>query len=249
MQPDPHPQTPVASNAPGNLAAPGRCTVALQTASLILAMAPPVSAAFIAPSWRPADFAQAAATLTTHQGWDAFASPSGPNNPDTADLNPNGVADAFETSGMSFVTGGGNIYSPTVAITMQVRVPGFGPSAEPTEFIVQLRTQGNELDTASLQIDGQPAADLEGYAYTELERVPLGGFGGSLVEHRFAFTLPDSASDYTLTWQGAQSSVSQDAIAIDTRVITIPEPGVLATTAVGGPLLTGRRRSRRRVRA
>ncbi|MEM8739075.1 MAG: hypothetical protein AAGG38_11445 [Planctomycetota bacterium] len=197
----------------------------------------PAHAAFTAPSWRPASLAEASATQTTYQAWDLFDAPAGPNPPDLAALNPNGQADAYDTSNASFVTSSGNVYSPTAVISFEAVVPNYDQGAGyKTEFVVQLRTQGNELDTASLTLDGVLANTLADYTYIELNRVVLGGFGGGLVDHRFSFSATGNAASHTLAWAGAASSVSQDLIAIDTRAVLIPEPASIALLGMLGVL-------------
>lgn len=199
--------------------------------------------AFIDPTWnRPADAAQASADLTTYQEWNVFTSPDAANGPDVADVNPHGSAAAWDTSGGSFVTSGGNIYSPSAILAMQTTLPGYdlGPASQ-THFLVQLRTLGSELDVTSLMLDGIAVSTLDGYAYTELARIALGGFGGAQVDHAFSFIATNSAASHTLTWLGAESSVSQDIIVIDTLTTGVPEPASAVLLAAGASALLWRR--------
>jgi hypothetical protein len=200
--------------------------------------------AFLDPVWdRPADATQAADDRTTYQAWDIFALPATPNTPDVADVNPNGTASAWDTSGASFVTSGGNIYSPSAILAMQVRLPGYGlGDAYQTRFLVQLRTLGSELDTTSLTLDGAAVSSLDGYAYAEVDRIMLGGLGGAQVDHAFHFTASGSADLHTLTWLGAESSVSQAIVLVDTQAVWIPEPTTTALAMVAGTVGVLRRR-------
>ncbi len=192
-------------------------------------------AAFINPTWnRPSDEVQAAAELTTYQQWNVFTWPDAANEPDVAEVNPNGAAEALDASGGSFVTSGGNIYSPANILAMQVTVPAFNlGGAYQTSFAVQLRTLGSELDIASLTLDGVSVSTLDDYVYAELDRMALGGFGGAQVDHYFHFTADGSAAFNTLAWLGAESSMSQDNIVIDTYTTAIPEPASSALLAAG----------------
>jgi len=198
---------------------------------------------FESPAWRPADGTEASAEKTTYQEWNVFVSPVGPNTPDVESINPNGVADAWDTSGASFVTSGGNIYSPTGIIAMEATIPGYGLGADyATEFLLQMRTLGSELDIDSLTIDGVAINTLDGFSYEELDRDVLGGFGGSIVDHAFAFTAPVSLVSYDLAWFGAESSVSQDILIVDTRDVLVPEPAAAAMLGTGLAMSCLRRR-------
>ena len=221
-------------------------SLTLLAGAVVLAAALPASPAaadFVTPVWdRPADDSQATGTLTTLQGYDTFAGTTD-QTPDVVDINPNGSALLSELTGGAFVAGSGNIYSPGVATQFLVSLPAFDADAPGTNFQVQIRTQGSELDIASLQLDGAPASDLPGYAYEELDRVVLGGFGGSLVDHRFTFFTPTTADSFDLTFGAAGSSMSLDAVTIDTfaSVNVVPEPASLAGLGLTGLLLIRRR--------
>ena len=217
-------------------------------AALVLAAtaAPTARAAFVAPAWdRPADAVQATADGTTYQAWDVFTGLTS-QSPDAASVNPAGVAALDELTGGAFVTGGGNIYSPSVATRFAVVLPGLaaGGPGDGTNFHVQLRTLGSELDLGSLTLDGTPADALDGYAYAELDRVPLGGFGGSQVDHLFTFFSPDASADFALGFAAASSSMSLDRVSVDTLVGagTVPEPAAGVTLLSAGLLALRRRR-------
>ncbi len=202
------------------------------------------AAAFTTPAdWvRPTDAASAQAGLTTYHEWQRFVSPVGPNTPndgitgDTAatfaldglwHINPNtGVTpDVYDTSGGSFVTSSGSIYSPMTPIRPVAEIGSYGLTTGVTYFVVQLRTLGADVVTrdtdtsVALALNGTSVQALDGYSYTELFRQPLGGFGGAIVDHRWTFAAPDDAA-FTLAWDVGNSSVSLDAIVIDTRTLT-----------------------------
>jgi hypothetical protein len=181
-------------------------------------------AAFTAPPWaRPADATQAADDLTTYQEWNVFSAAGGPNVPDGGNVNPNGDADVYETTGAGFITSSGNIYSFSSILEMQGDIPGFNLGAGyATRFVVQLRTLGTTVDIDSLALDSTPVNTLGDYSYTELDRIALGGeFGGDLIDHRWTFTAPSSNTTYQLTWTPAGSSSSQDIVIVDTQTVAV----------------------------
>ncbi|HWP40307.1 MAG TPA: hypothetical protein VNL70_05230 [Tepidisphaeraceae bacterium] len=198
-------------------------------------------AALISPPWtRPGNDAQASADRTSYQHWNNFTSTSGPNAPDVAEINPNGTADAFDSAAAvsgSFVTSGGNIYSPANVIKPRVIVPGYALPDHETRFVVQVISQGATIDTADLRLDGVPVSSLPGYGYTELSRTALGGFGGFKIEHAWTFTAPADASSFQLDWGWGATSASLDQIAVDTFAVPVPEPLAGMAVALLVPLL------------
>lgn len=216
-------------------------------ASFVSALALASSAAvadFVNPVWdRPVDDAGASTELTTYQAWDVFTGTTA-QTPDAADVNPNGSASLSELIGGAFVTSGGNIYSPGAPVQFLVTVPGYATVAEPgTNFQVQVRTIGTELDTSSMTVDGLPASTLPGYSYEELARTPLGDFGAQ-VDHRFQFYVPSTQAGFALGFGSEESSLSLDQVAIDSyaNVNVVPEPTSLVGLAGSGLLLLRRRR-------
>lgn len=222
---------------------------ALMAALLFVVSGSAAQAAFVLPSW-----ARLGAN-TTYQGWDVFTSPAGPNAPNTptpaivdaAPFNTYGTANVTESSGTSFVTSGGNIYSPTSAITVQTTIPNPGLGAGYyTEFLLQFRTQGNEFDFSTLTINGVAANTLPGFLVTELIRTPLGGFGGNLVDTAVTVAVPGNASLYTIGFASAASSTSFDRLSVDTATLVgavpVPEPASLALVGLGAVALMARRR-------
>jgi hypothetical protein len=195
-------------------------------------------AAFITPSeWtRPSDDTTAANELTTYQSWDVFTSVAGPNNPDVAEINPSGVANAFDSAAPgsgAFLTGGGNIYSFSGVIEPSAIVPGYAESSHKTRFLLQVESNGNFIDLDDVLLDGVPVNTLEDFAYTELSNTPLGGFGGAMIEHAWEFTAPADLASYQLDFGWSAESASLGRLSVDTQAIPIPEPGTLAL-GVGG---------------
>ncbi|MEM6756964.1 MAG: dockerin type I domain-containing protein, partial [Planctomycetota bacterium] len=91
-----------------------------------------------------------------------------------------------------------------------------------TEFLVQLRTQGSQIDVNDLTVNGEAATGLPGYSYTELERVDSESpFGGAVIDHAWTF-IADPASLYTLEWGWGVTSASVDMLIIDTLALLVP---------------------------
>ncbi|MGB7160529.1 MAG: hypothetical protein WBD40_20860 [Tepidisphaeraceae bacterium] len=219
---------------------------------------------------RPADDAAATATQTTYQAWETFvdadggtgAAPNSPNNPSVADVNPNGAANTYDTSGGSFLTGGGNIYSPGVATQIRSIIPDYAAGAGfVTTVLAQVKTFGTEPNYGAITLtyhDGTSNVSIAPFSMTELSRTTLGGpFGGGDVERAYVFHVPHSAASLDLFIPASGSSMSLDYVAIDTittpvevgYVSAIPEPTAIAPLACGAvALLSRRRRHARRQR-
>lgn len=229
----------------------------------------------------PANWTRGAAYTTYHE-WDFFNSPAGPNAPDVPGKFPTGqtwtspspgspTPNAFDTSGNSFVTGGGNIYSFSGITNIKVDVPDYKLGADYlTTVLLQVRTLGTE---PVLTGEFAPRLTITGssdkiYAYDsgELARVSLGGsFGGDQVDRAFVFHVPDNGGSYRIEFDSAGSSMSLDRVSVDAIVTResiaslaqsgmhptigyvpqpVPEPTGLALAAIaGGGLLMRRRRS------
>src|SRR5262249_26138009 len=107
----------------------GRMTMASAVAALAFGLltVQQTDGAFISPSWtRPTTTTQATTDSTTYQRYDVFTSATGPNTADVANLNPSGSANVYDTSGMSFLTSGGNIYSFSAPTFIEAIVPNYG---------------------------------------------------------------------------------------------------------------------------
>lgn len=211
-------------------------------------------AAFVTPSgWtRPTNDTIAGSTLTTYQEWNFLTAPAGPNDPDIGEVNPNpGIgpntskANAYDTSGLSFVTSGGNIYSFSGPTQMKADVPSYnlGSSAS-TTVLFQVRTLGTELDYDGVQLtynNGSSDQTLLPAQETELDRVSLGGFGGFQVDTLFRFEIPFSPNTFRIVFPASGSSMSADMVAVDT-LTSVPEPAGIGMVVSGGLALLARRR-------
>ncbi|GMU24234.1 MAG: hypothetical protein AMXMBFR13_43100 [Phycisphaerae bacterium] len=208
--------------------------------ALLVGLTTAAQAAFVAPALWSREQAN-----TTYQEWNVFSSPAGPNMPDIGWLNPNGTPDLFDTSGGSFVTGSGNIYSPTSVLDLRVVVPDYARTGDVTTVILQTRTNGSEIDFDTVRIGGTGFEDRG-----ELLRQPLGGFGGFAVETWLKFELPYSASSFTVEFKASGTSMSLDRVAVDTITASsfVPEPNPVPEPLTGVLLASGllRLASRRR---
>jgi len=191
-------------------------------------------AAFIVPGFR-------GEANTTYQEWDIFTSFNGANAPDVASSNPNGTASLTELTGSAFVTGGGNIYSPTVATSFTVSIPDFNlGSGYVTNVVIQIRTQGDEVDTSSMLFNGV-AANSATLLFTQA----LGGFGGTLEDWEFVFTnVPSNLLVDTITFHAAESSMSLDKFSVDTQAVAVPEAGSLVMVGAAAVAVLGVARRR-----
>ncbi len=150
--------------------------------------------------------------------WDSFETPFSPNRPDVGSfvggvLAADAVAfDVFDRGSSSFITSGGNIYSFSDLVLPQIDFGGFGLGiGQRTTILVQVRTQGNELDPATVLLDGAIApAEI-----VELDRRTLGGFGGVLVDTLIRFEVGASAAGHAVTFDASASSMSLDRVAVD----------------------------------
>ena len=193
----------------------------------------PAVRALLAVTWGLASMARAefvAPTLwsrqdlrSTYQQWDVFTDADGdpPNVPDIGLFNPNspanGVPNVRDTSGGSFLTGGGNIYSFSVATDIDVIVPNYALGDWfHTTVILQTRTQGSEIAYASARI-----GTVAPVAQQELFREPVGGpFGDSFtVDYFFRWELPGNLNSYTLEFPASASSMSLDRVAVNTLAL------------------------------
>ncbi|MBB6428618.1 PEP-CTERM sorting domain-containing protein [Algisphaera agarilytica] len=211
------------------------------------------SAAFVSPtSW------SRGIGGTTYQEWDVFSTNSGAT-PDVGNVNGNGTASLTETVSGSFITSGGNIYHAGAASSFTVTTPEADVTAPAPDHnvtaIVQIRSQGTELDYSSVLLNGIAAVDT-----AELGRIALGGFGGELVDSWFLFNIPYAAfgdgipgvEDLTLTFNATGAHMSLDRLSIDTAIQPfgfyaepnpVPEPASLALLGLGAITMLTRRRA------
>jgi hypothetical protein len=234
-----------------NPCAPGPAAALLRRAllvSLLAGTASPLRAAdgagFLTPAFRGSPDSESAF-------WKTFTDPEGlPGNPPNS-VAPGGVAlaDAVITQdvpGIAFITGGGNIYS--FAGTPQFTLTDTAPYAAGVGLVVfQAETLGTELDYAGVTLTydlGTGPVSLTA-SRTETFRTPLGGLGGSSVGSLWQWDLSGLGVDsYAINFDAAGSSLSLDAVALDT--IAVPEPATTGLVMAGllGGLAWLRRRSR-----
>jgi len=229
-------------------ASPSLVTVALIVGALV---AEPATAAFVTPVENDPRFGWSRnAANSTYQEWDVFTDAEGApgNSPDVGNFNPNGTANLQQTEAGAFLTGGGNIYSFSAATKFVVDVPDYDlANSQSSTLVAQFRTLGTELDYTSIRLTPDGGTALAPTSAQELERVPLGGFGGSQVDYLARWVVPGNASGYTLNFGASGSSMSLDRIAIDTFT-AVPEPASMGLLAASAMALLARR-SRGRMRA
>jgi len=223
-----------------------------------LVMLGPVQAQILIPpaapfSWAPGD------NSSTAFHWDNFSlggTYPGAFTPDRTAFGP-GLPAAMltETTGTAFLTGGGNIYAPSTAIAVTATIPNYAFSEGPggtflTALYLQTRTLGSEIDYAGLTVSWQQSGGLESFTPAnasfdqELERAPLGGFGGFAVTRIWGFDVLNNPGQFVVSFAGATSSVSLDQLRVDTFTTAVPEPSAL--TLVGAAALAAWPRRARR---
>jgi|GEM_PF-2508966 len=155
---------------------------------------------------------------TSFYSWDDFTTATGPNAPDAgafpAQLPGSWVSPSVtETTGTAFVTSTGNIYSFTTQLAFEVVVPAEPIEGGTTTVLLQTRTQGREVDHATLFCNGQPPVE-----YVEHYRFTLGPkdvLGGDLVDALWRFEVPATGTA-TITFDGTDLSMSLDRLEVDT---------------------------------
>ena len=192
------------------------CFLAFLASAFIASTAGETRAALITPAdwsigWNRGD------PNTTYQEWSWYTSPTGINNPNVANQNPHwaapGDSDVTDSSGASFVTGTGNIYSFTAITDIDVVIPNAGTAGLETTVVMQLRTSGREPKYGSMRIGGVTPTWIG-----ELDRISLGGaapFGGDQVDGWALFHLPH-ADDFTIEFNSWNISMSLDIVVVDT---------------------------------
>ena len=237
-------------------------SIAALVAAVILTsgVAHAVPTSFIAPNGATSPFEEwsLGAANSVHAQWEVFTDAVGtPGNlPDVAGSypasgSPSGGAAALVIGNTpsAFLTGGGNIYSFAAATSFTVTVPNYNLGAGwNTRFVAQIQNQGSPLDFSSVKLSYDGGNRLLPFDYTD-ELV-----GSPVPENLFAWDLAGfNPASFTLTFNASASSMSLDAIAVDTFTqqgafspMGVPEPATGALAALGliGTLAARRRLAR-----
>lgn len=191
-------------------------------------------AGFITPAFRGTPDSESAL-------WTTFTSAyAGANAPNSVAPGGGVLANATITQtvpGIAFVTGGGNLYSFAGAMAFTLNYTA-GHPADIGLVMFQTETLGTELDYANVRLNYDLATGPVSLAAVrdELFRTPLGGFGGNAVGSKWEWDLTGlGIHDFSITFNALSSSLSLDAVALDT--VAVPEPAHAGLLAAG--LLTG----------
>lgn len=215
-------------------------SVAALSLVTVLAFAGAAEADFLIPDGVNVPWTRGVSSPSAYGQWDVFTSAAGPNSPDVGQSVTGSLAagapefNVSVTGATATLLGNGDIYSANSTEFVTVTVPSFGlGGGYTTSILLQVRTQGFEINPASVLINGVAPASV-----TELSRVSLGA-QGAMVETAYLWNLPGSDSSYSIAFNGGPF-FSLDRIAVD-EFATVPTPG--ATVAVGlGTLAAVRRR-------
>ena len=236
-------------------------TIAALVAAVVLTagVADAIPTSFVAPNGTTSPFENwsLGAANSVNAQWEVFTDAVGtPGNlPDVAGSypasgSPSGAAAVvIGNTPSAFLTGGGNIYSFAAPTSFTVTVPNYNLGAGwNTRFVAQIQNQGNPLDFSSMKLSYDGGNQLLPFDYTD-ELV-----GNPAPENLFAWDLAGfNPSSFTLTFAASASSMSLDAIAVDTFTqqgtfspMGVPEPatGVLAALGLIGTLAARRRSAR-----
>lgn len=177
--------------------------------------------------------------------WESFSVPFGApgNSPDQ----PGSNTGAWLTQTLSpaaIVTGSGNIYNPAAPMAFTL--------ADATPFtlgtvVLQVRTLGSELDYGGVRLtydSGSGPLSLAPIALIELDR---GTILGASVSALWQWDLRGlNITDYSLSFDTDNSSLSLDSVTLDTwsGFSLIPEPSGITLLALGGMILLATLRPR-----
>jgi hypothetical protein len=214
-------------------------SLAAMVAAIVLTsgVAHAVPTSFVAPDGTTSPFEDwtLGNANSVHAQWEIFTDAVGtPGNlPDVAGSfpaagTPSGAAAVvIGNTPSAFLTGGGNIYSFAAPTNFTVTVPNYGLGAGwNTRFVAQIQNQGSPLDFSSVLLSYDGGNQLLPFDYTgELA-------GNPAPENLFAWDVAGlNPSTFTLTFNASSSSMSLDALAIDTFTQTdafnpldVPEP-------------------------
>jgi hypothetical protein len=169
---------------------------------------------------------------TIYAEWNVFDSLSD-NTPDIGSFGP-APQSVTETTGASFLTSGGNIYSPFAATVFDVGVTGYSALEDTVRSLaLRVATLGTGLDASSVLLNGS-AATVTSQAYNE---VITGGFGGGESEWLFIWEGVDDSLTYQFNFNAEETSLSVDQLAVYSSaasVVPIPAAAWLFGSALMG---------------
>jgi hypothetical protein len=150
-------------------------------------------------------------------------------NADLGTFHPARIPDVrlFETTGLGFVTGSGNIYSFDTPTEFNVIAASYNRIGYSTRVWLQFKTLGSELQydgiTLSYKDDvGQKILTLEDAVQVEeIYRGP-DGFGGFDVETLVVFEFPYNPRTCSVNFAASGPSMSFAAFRIDTQAFPTP---------------------------
>lgn len=216
---------------------------------------------------------------TASAEWEYFTTATGPNDAQSAVLNGVDVTgtnagnfNTYDSSGASFITSGGNIYS--FASALNINVESTLSSFTPNNVLLQIRTLGREYDPTSIflvgTVDGvndimiAPDFVFESDRQGDLFIPPAPGLEPTIsyeVITAFQWDLEDLGdanfslldnANFSIVFDALSSSMSLDVVQLDLaggnvafeQVIAIPEPasGTLILAGLGA-LAWARRRT------
>lgn len=173
-------------------------------------------------------------------------------------INSAGVPNAFNSDpaagANSFLTSGGNIYSPSAIVSPRITIPnnidGIAGSQlnGVTSIVLQIRTLGLP-DLSSFRLTDPVGGTLLSPTSAIVELGTLNfnnGFGTSTYyDHLVRFQATGNADLYQIDFRSVDTSLSLDRIAVDTffSPIAIPEPSSFALMGIAS-LIAFRRRAR-----
>ncbi len=172
--------------------------------------------------------------------WNQFGDVSN-NAPDVGSIHV-GQASLSETSGASFVTGGGNIYGFGAPAQFELGLTGGagGPALGDTvDVYLQIVTQGTALDAGSVVLNGL------GGTGGLVSSVSLGGFGGALETYLFSWTL-SVVDQWLFSFNALEPHLSLDSVALDFGTVAVSEVPLPASAWLFASGLLGLASARKR---
>ncbi|WP_025872624.1 PEP-CTERM sorting domain-containing protein [Methylobacillus glycogenes] len=179
-------------------------------------------------------------TLSQYAEWNVFGGTSD-STPDVG-LSAGTTASVTETSGASFVTSGGNIYS--FALPLNITATLSGTTGGLFDVYLRIGTVGSIAST-SATLNGVGATSVIQLSQSQGD---FGGFGESFEQEAYwLWSNVSGASLYTFNFKGTSSSLSLDQLALATvAVAAVPEPSTSGMLGLGlGVLAFAGRRARK----